>query len=57
MKNIFYKNLFWIGFALLVIDLFSYWSEIKLYFTELGITLLFISIILIVLGYLKTRRG
>ena len=47
------KTIIITGLILLAIDLLSYYKEIQLYFTKLGIYLLFISFALIIYGLNK----
>ena len=49
------ENLIWIGLILLIIDLLSYTKDILEDFTQLGIILLSVSLILIVLGSVKRK--
>ena len=54
MKNnkfMWFSIVFWAGLLLLVIDLLTYTSQIKIYFTTLGIVLLFVSVILLIVSY------
>ena len=56
IKNFVNKYLFWIAFALLFIDLISYYKEINLYFTWLGIFILTISLgLLLIYGIFKKK--
>jgi hypothetical protein len=52
------KNwVFWLGMVLLVVDLLSYWTAIKLYFTTLGIILLIVSIVLLIASQFIKKKG
>lgn len=54
MKNknfLWFSVLFWAGFLLLAVDLLTYATQIKYYFTTLGIVLLFVSAVLLIISY------
>ena len=53
MKHI----LFWAGLVLLIVDLLSYYSSIRLYFSALGQVLLVVALLLLIAsGFVKSRK-
>jgi hypothetical protein len=48
---------FWLGMILLIVDLATYYTAIKLYFTTLGIVLLAVSLIILIASYfIKSKK-
>ncbi len=50
------RLVFWAGMILLIADLLSYYNQIRLYFTTLGIILLAVSIILLIVSFFMKER-
>lgn len=57
-KMVIFSIVFWLGMALLIVDLLTYYTQISLYFTTLGVSLLFASIILLVISFfIKMKKN